>query len=134
METANPSVVGPIVNIAQALSLAIDSAQSSEPIATLHGIIVCTMQFSYRVAELDDCIGVLLHSGVPSITDRLLQCAPPPGGSHIIYPDQCEIKGVLSDCVLLMFPRGLHSITALVFDGHQIIADGDNWRADPPLF
>ncbi|PHQ31848.1 hypothetical protein [Rhodopirellula bahusiensis] len=85
------------------------------------------------MAERDDTIGVLVHAEPTSLTDRLLHCVPPYGGSAIIYCDPCKITGLLCDCVLPMFPRLLHSITDLVFDGHRIIADDDRWVADPPF-
>ena len=85
------------------------------------------------VDQFDDATAILLHVDGDTITERLLQCAPPYGGSHVIYTGPCVITGILARCVLPMFPRVLHSLSSLSYDGSEIVRDGDSWVANPPF-
>ena len=124
----------PTVNVDEALTIpGVGDAPNREPTVTLNGTLVCTFAFSYIADQFDDATAILLHVDGDTITERLLQCAPPYGGSHVIYTGPCVITGILARCVLPMFPRVLHSLSSLSYDGSEIVRDGDSWVANPPF-
>ncbi|WP_430453725.1 hypothetical protein [Rhodopirellula europaea] len=122
------------MNVAQALAMpGVHDAPGHEPSVTLTGALVCTLSFAYLVDQFDDATGIMLHVEGDTITQRLLQCAPAYGGSHVIFNGPCVISGTLARCVLPMFPRVLCSISLLSYDGSDIVRNGDSWVANPPF-
>jgi hypothetical protein len=111
--------------------LALDIAAHDGDFVTVDGQLIATFFFSYIATDLDANRGILIHAD-PPIIDRLLQCAPASGGSHVIFYDSCTISGRLAQCILPMFPVVIHSITELRYDGRRLVRDADKFSFDPP--
>jgi hypothetical protein len=123
--------LGGLSNVTVDEILALNIAARDGDTVTIEGRLIATGFFSYIAADLESKRGILVHAE-PPITERLLQCAPASGGSHVIFYEPCVVTGNIAPCILPMFPAVVHGLTQFIYDGRRLVRDADEFKLDPP--